>query len=853
MACRRDYLFACLSAVLSSGPNAASELSVHALRRGFADLDDGKLLGCETVAKAVKKVLDLSQDATMLDIESMKAFFLSAGLSVSESQRCAKLAVVNKIPSPKKLSLLLFRDGPSALGLFSLPEEDGVLVRHALEQIYPVLVPPVSNYRRLSTLRRASGVGLAITEEEAHHENLPMHAEEILSRLKEVADSMTLTQLCSTLRQLLSLPDASLSEIVKAACKALGVRATGTLKEDATLCFFSAMEPAGGWKAVSPAAPPSASASVAAAAAEPFRPQQYPPHQPVTVGLPMAAPVQSKSLAAMLLPSTTFSPSPPRDRAVSQPVSGSGSLGRSLLALHGDRDRDRDQGQVGFGAPPTPLFFRDASSDKGAPHHAGTPPVLPTTVLPTLSTGTGTGTGGSSLVDTRSERTRSGASTSGSGGSFSPADAHSSSSSPSLSSTPRPAPSPANEAVAAKEETPEPPKDEVKATKSKEDNKPKSAKGSKGAKETAAAEEKVVVAQAEKPSAEPKEKEKVQEGSGATALPRELVSEKLEGSDDAAPASEPAAPAPPALSNALGPPEPEPEAADPSPPMAHQASPLVRQHTKPHELLSFAAEEEPAPIVVSAPSPVSAPAPAPVPTAPLSPITFPESAPSTPLAMMSVALDDTMLRLSPGAGREEGLSKASAAAAAAAAASAAAAAAVAAEAVAASTPSPESAPAPASAPAFATEPAPIPSSSSEPKQKQPLQATSPVPVPVASAAAVESTPSNAAPSAATPLSALTKTPMAKPDLRPTRSRSPADPAVPAPAPAQAQAQAQAPTASSLNLDQLPVLLASFYRQHNPGREKDCAAILNAYRGRELELVRKLETQYRVPFLPLSGR
>jgi hypothetical protein len=128
-----------------------------------------------------------------------------------------------------------------------------------------------------------------------------------------------------------------------------------------------------------------------------------------------------------------------------------------------------------------------------------------------------------------------------------------------------------------------------------------------------------------------------------------------------------------------------------------------------------------------------------------------------------------------------------------------------------------------------------------------------VPVPVASAAAVESTPSNAAPSAATPLSALTKTPMAKPDLRPTRSRSPADPAVPAPAPAQAQAQAQAPTASSLNLDQLPVLLASFYRQHNPGREKDCAAILNAYRGRELELVRKLETQYRVPFLPLSGR
>ena len=493
LACRRDYLFACLSAVLSSGPNAASELSVHALRRGFADLDDGKLLGSETVAKAVKKVLDLSQDATMLDIESMKAFFLSAGLSVSESQRCAKLAVVNKIPSPKKLSLLLFRDGPSALGLFSLPEEDGVLVRHALEQIYPVLVPPVSNYRRLSTLRRASGVGLAITEEEAHHENLPMHAEEILSRLKEVADSMTLTQLCSTLRQLLSLPDASLSEIVKAACKALGVRATGTLKEDAMLCFFSAMEPAGGWKAVSPAAPPTASASVAAAAAEPFRPQQYPPHQPVTVGLPMAAPVQSKSLAAMLLPSTTFSPSPPRDRAVSQPVSGSGSLGRSLLALHGDRDRDRDrdQGQVGFGAPPTPLFFRDASSDKGAPHHAGTPPVLPTTVLPTLSTGTGTGTGGSSLVDTRSERTRSGASTSGSGGSFSPADAHSSSSSPSLSPTPRHAPSPANEAVAAKEETPEPPKDEVKAAKSKEDNKPKSAKA---AKETAAAEEKAVVA-----------------------------------------------------------------------------------------------------------------------------------------------------------------------------------------------------------------------------------------------------------------------------------------------------------------------------------------------------------------------
>jgi serine/threonine protein phosphatase PrpC len=141
----------------------------------------------------------------------MKAFFLSAGLSTSESQRCAKLAVVNKIPSPKKLSLLLFRDGPSALGLFSLAEEDGVLVRHALEQIYPVLVPPVSNYRRLSTLRRASGVGLAISEEEAHHENLPMHAEEMLSRLKEVADSMTLTQLCSTLRQLLSLPDASLS------------------------------------------------------------------------------------------------------------------------------------------------------------------------------------------------------------------------------------------------------------------------------------------------------------------------------------------------------------------------------------------------------------------------------------------------------------------------------------------------------------------------------------------------------------------------------------------------------------------------------------------------------------------
>jgi len=52
----------------------------------------------------------------------------------------------------------------------------------------------------------------------------------------------------------------------------------------------------------------------------------------------------------------------------------------------------------------------------------------------------------------------------------------------------------------------------------------------------------------------------------------------------------------------------------------------------------------------------------------------------------------------------------------------------------------------------------------------------------------------------------------------------------------------------VSLEQLPALLEAFYRRVNPSREKDCPAILRTYKNREVELIRKLEKQYSVPFL-----
>jgi len=112
------------------------------------------------------------------------------------------------------------------------------------------------------------------------------------------------------------------------------------------------------------------------------------------------------------------------------------------------------------------------------------------------------------------------------------------------------------------------------------------------------------------------------------------------------------------------------------------------------------------------------------------------------------------------------------------------------------------------------------------------------------------TPTGAAPALATPSSSVTKTPAPRPDIRPdarSRAHSPGA-ATPPPTPKPVPLPAPAPAPTTVSLEQLPALLAAFYRQHNPGREKDCGAILRSYKGRELELIRKLEKQYAVPFL-----
>ena len=790
-ACKERYLFACLGAVLASGPNSASELSIHALRRSFADLDNGNALDSESVAISIKKVIDLVTDSKMLDIETVKAFFLAAGLGTAEAQRCAKLAVVNNIPSPRKLSLLLFRDGPQALSIFGLSEEEELLVRHSLEQIYPMLVPPsVSMHRRLSigaaSMRRASAA--AAEEHDDEPDALPMHAEEILARLREVADSMTLTQLCSTLRQLLTLPDSSLSDIVKAACKALGVRATGTLKEDAALCFFAAMEPAGGWKLAYAASHSQARPPPVMLSSSPTHTNHHLSGAAVTAAVLTAPLAQEKavpSAAAPLSLQSAFSPQRER-RNTPVPLSSSRSsvsaspnpnpsrpsVSASQTALAADGEA---------GTPVTPIFApslgESAGSGKIAPHHSGTPPVLPTTVLPTL---------GADVRERSSSCRMKSFTAPGGSPAVAPAEAVASAKSLPISSMQQEREPPSVAGAAATPAS----VDNVQASS------PSAAPVAAAPKEEKAKEGQSSVRAALAVEAMAHDAAGARRGSVDASLVKSLEKQltnaslaramrKLrQGAEGKAGTDAPSAPpaaAEAATAPSLGPPL-LPHLPPPSP-----SSPISRQLTKPAD--------------TGAETPLAAP---------LSPIVSPESAPSTPVTMLSCLMEDA--RLTPD-GRDWPAASSSM----------------------------HPVPAPAAAATTATSPlkaaAPVAVVSIASAVSTPTSNATPSNAPASPSAASLSTPTNAGTTAATPSSSITKTPAARPDMRPaTRARSPG-------------VQQASPTAvTSINLELMPGLLTLFYRRTNPSREKDVPSILQAYKGRELELVRKLEKQYSCSFI-----
>ena len=132
--CDELFLFSCVAAVLAASRD--HDLILSCLEEAFARCESGKTLKSQRVARTIERILLTLSDPVARDVDTMRSFFISAGLGFQEATRCAQVAIKNSIPSPMKLALLVARDGSKCLRVFSLSEEDDSLILLAIRSTY---------------------------------------------------------------------------------------------------------------------------------------------------------------------------------------------------------------------------------------------------------------------------------------------------------------------------------------------------------------------------------------------------------------------------------------------------------------------------------------------------------------------------------------------------------------------------------------------------------------------------------------------------------------------------------------------------------------------------------------------
>lgn len=294
--CDQAFLFSCVAAALAASRD--HDLTVSCLEEAFARCENGKTLKSPRVSRTIERILQSIADPTARDIDTMRTFFVNAGLGFQEATRCANLAIKGSIPSPMKLALLVARQGSPCLSIFSLSEEDESLILLAIRTGYS---SPARRQTRQGAGGSAGGRGMSSMlwpprrgeeeegeeEEEQEEEDgedglddqedeeeegeLFSRASSLLaatprSRLSSVSSdaspsaardarspntsgegansAMPLSAICSALKAKLGLnPSLGLAETVSEACSKLGVARQNNLKLDAANAFAAAEGP----------------------------------------------------------------------------------------------------------------------------------------------------------------------------------------------------------------------------------------------------------------------------------------------------------------------------------------------------------------------------------------------------------------------------------------------------------------------------------------------------------------------------------------------------------------------------------------------------------------------------------
>ena len=102
--CDQDFLLACVGASLAASRD--HDLIISCLEEAYARCENGKALKSTRVARTVERILQAVADPTARDVDTMRTFFVNAGLGFQEATRCAQASIKNSIPSPMKLSLI---------------------------------------------------------------------------------------------------------------------------------------------------------------------------------------------------------------------------------------------------------------------------------------------------------------------------------------------------------------------------------------------------------------------------------------------------------------------------------------------------------------------------------------------------------------------------------------------------------------------------------------------------------------------------------------------------------------------------------------------------------------------------
>ena len=291
--CDQAFLFSCVAAALAASRD--HDLTVSCLEEAFARCENGKTLKSPRVSRTIERILQSIADPTARDIDTMRTFFVNAGLGFQEATRCANLAIKGSIPSPMKLALLVARQGSSCLSIFSLSEEDESLILLAIRSGYSSPARRQSRQgggaadRGMSSMLWPPHRGGEEEEDEEEEEEEQVEDEEgeegeeegeLFPRASPLATTprsrlsspspdaaspltaarspntsgdgphpptMPLSAICSALKAKLGLsPSLGLAETVSEACSKLGVSRQNNLKLDAASAFAAAEGPAGG-------------------------------------------------------------------------------------------------------------------------------------------------------------------------------------------------------------------------------------------------------------------------------------------------------------------------------------------------------------------------------------------------------------------------------------------------------------------------------------------------------------------------------------------------------------------------------------------------------------------------------